>query len=395
MRESLTTIKPNEVTLAGGSSNPAWPLQDTQHSIVDFAGKRWPVLDGIPFMRQGRESLAATVLARLDVGQYETALALLLADQDDWWEGPRANLEALTDLVRRRDDLTLRQAMARLQWGPVADYFAHRGSDPTFLAGLALSEAHWTAPRHAFELACGIGHYLRVLDQHGVIVTGTDIVFAKLWVARHWVVPNARLICMDAAAPLIFATLGEYDLVTCHDSFYFLEPKAAIVERLRELRNPDRGVLLVGHVHNRDWPNFSSGNALTATEMMAMFPAAELYDDAELTRALVGCRSPRAVTCPETLQTAEAFAAAEGPGLLPARAVQVGLALPLPNAMLRRNPLYGANGHISWPSERYEKEYSSRATYPTRTDTPSEVTMAPVWAEAARRRELLDLPDRW
>ena len=350
--------------------------------------------DGIPFMRQGREELAATALARLDAGENEAALVLLLADQDDWWRGSAADPAALRDLVHRRDALTLRAAMQRLGWGPVADYFAYRWSDPTFVAGLALTEAHWAAPRRAFELACGIGHHLRALDQRGATVTGADVVFAKLWVARHWVVPRARLICMDAAAPWPFATFGGFDLVACHDAFYFLEPKPAILARLRALRDPARGVLLVGHVHNRDWPNLSSGSAITTEEMTALFPQAVLYDDAELTQALIERRAPRPASGPAVLRGAEAFAAAE-PGLRPARAVTDGLALPAPGTPLRRNPLYGADRRIAWPSERYAREYGPRATYREPTAVPAEATMAPAWAEAARRRELLDLPERW
>jgi len=62
--------------------------------------------------------------------------------------------------------------MDRLAFGPVGTYFSHRWSDPTFLSGLALAEAHWTAPLHAFELACRIGHPLLDLARHGVAVTG-------------------------------------------------------------------------------------------------------------------------------------------------------------------------------------------------------------------------------
>jgi SAM-dependent methyltransferase len=387
-------------------TTPAWPRADTPHSVSDAAtGRRWPAPDGIPFLRAGREALAGEALARLDVGDAEGALALLLADQDDWWRGPAADPADLRALVRRRDALTLREAMALLGWGPVADYFAHRWSDPTFLAGLALVEAHWAAPRTAFELACGIGHHLRELARRGVAVAGADVVFAKLWVARHWVLPKAgggtgspeaRLICLDAAAE-VWPVGGAFDLVACHDALYFLEPKPAILARLRGLLDPARGVLAVSHLHNRDWPNLSSGSAVTAEEVAALFPAARLYDDAELTRALAEGRAPRPSAGPDALRDAEAFAAVEGPGLPAApRPVEGLLALPPPGAPLRRNPLYGADGRLAWPSERYAREYGPRATYPAATDAPERAVLAgAALAERARRRELLDLPERW
>ncbi|MDO9712185.1 class I SAM-dependent methyltransferase [Paracraurococcus lichenis] len=361
---------------------------DSPHSLRDAAGRRWPAPDGIPFLRAGREALAAEALARLDAGDREGALVLLLADQDDWWRGPTAGPEALRELVRQQARLSLREAMTLLAWGPVADYFAHRWSDPTFLAGLALVEAHWTAPRRAFELACGIGHHLRELARRGVAVTGTDVVFAKLWVARHWVCPEASLLCLDAAQD--WPALGRFDLVACHDAFYFLEPKAPILEKLRGLG----GLLAIGHVHNRDWANFSAGAAVTADAMAALLPDAVLYDDAELTRALAESRAPRPAPA-EVLRGAEAFAAVAGPGLAPAMPVAGLLALPPAGAPLRRNPLYGEDGHIAWPSERYGREYGARATYPPRAAAPARAVLEAATVEAARRRELLDLPERW
>lgn len=365
---------------------------DTPHSVADAAGRRHPAPDGIPYLRAGRDALAAEALARLDAGDREGALVLLLADQDDWWRGPIAEPEALRELVRGQDRLTLREAMGLLAWGPVGTYFAHRWSDPTFLAGLALVEAHWTAPRSAFELACGIGHHLGELARHGIAVTGVDVVFAKLWLARRFVCPDACLICADAAQD--WPALGRFDLVACHDAFYFLEPKAAILARLRGLLDPARGLLAIGHVHNREWPNFSAGAAVTAAEMAALLPDAVLYDDAELTRALAEARAPMPAA-PGALRGAEAFAAVEGPALGLPRAIIGLLALPPEGAALRRNPLYDASGRIAWPSERYAREYGARATYPPGTDAPERAVLDIATQDAARRRELLALPERW
>ncbi|MFC3124409.1 class I SAM-dependent methyltransferase [Pseudoroseomonas globiformis] len=365
--------------------------RDTAHSCVDAQGRRWPVLEGIAFARVSRAALAAEALALLDAGEQERALVLLLADQDDWWNGPAAEPEALRELVQKADGLSLRQAMALLAWGPVADYFAHRWSDATFMAGLALTEAHWNAPRSAFELACGIGHHLRALAQHGVEVSGADIVFAKLWVARRWVVPEAELTCLDAASqPWPVREDARFDLVTCHDAFYFLEPKGAIVTRLRDMLRPG-GVLAVSHIHNREWPNLSAGAAVTAAELSTLFPDTHVYDDAELSRAALDRRTPRAAL-PETLRGAEAFSVALASGQ--AMPVKGRLVLPPAGAPLRRNPLY-RNGQIAWPSERYAGEYGPRAPYPPHTECPETARLDPGTEGWALRRELLDLPERW
>ncbi len=370
------------------------PAADTAHSVTDESGRRWPAVDGIPFLRHGRETLAAEALVRLDAGDREGALVLLLADQDAWWRGETADPAALRELVRRRAGLSLRDAMRLLSWEPVADYFAHRWSDPTLLSGLALVEAHWRSPFTAFELACGIGHHLREWSRRGLRVAGADVVFAKLWLARHWVAPEAELACFDAGASWPLAPRA-YDLVACHDAFYFLEPKPAILARLRGHVAPGKGVLAISHVHNRDWPNLSSGAAMTAAELADAFPTAVLYEDAELTRALVERRAPRRAAAPAELARVEAFSLAEGPGLAPAQAITGRLALPPEGSPLRRNPLYAADGTVSWPSERYAREYGPHATYPARTDCPERATAGVATAAWALRREMVDLPERW
>lgn len=362
--------------------------------LRDADGRRWPCIDHIPYLRVGREALVADVVARLDRGDREGALVVLLADQDDWWTGAPADPDALRHLVRARDRLSLREAMTCLAFDRVGDYFAHRWSDPTFLAGLGLLEAHWRPAETAFELACGIGHYGRELMRRGVAFTGGDVVFSKLWLARHWVLPPvARLVCFDAAAPWPVAD-EHCDLVFCHDAFYFLEPKPAILASLRRLAG-EGGRLALGHVHNSGADNLSSGHAVSAAAMAALFPEAVVYDDAELTHALADARAPRSAPWND-LATVEAFSVEDKGGLAgaPQRLGSCGLTMPVADATLRLNPLYQAADDglaVVWPSSRYEAEYAGLATYPGR------IAGGPAHAdpEAVRRRILVDLPERW
>ncbi len=362
---------------------------DTPHS-VGSAGERWPVVEDIPFLRADRRELADAALAALDVGQTDQALVLLLGDQDNWARTSPPSEADCQDLVRNAERLNFREAMERLAFGPVATYFAHRWSDPTFLSGLALAEAHWAAPGRVFELACGAGHYLREFTRNAPEVTGGDIVFAKLWLARRYVAPHARLLCFDAAAPWPLAD-GSADLVFCHDAFYFLPDKPHVATEM--LRVAGSGCVLVGHAHNALVDNLSSGSPMTPTEYAALFGTPLLYDDRELTRALIDARMPAPAQAPD-LAGAAAVALAAGCGA--PRAVQGGLAVPPAGTRLRRNPLYAAAG-IVWPSERYEQEYAALATYPMQPAGP-ETGVAGMNAEIdalARRRVLLDLPAAW
>lgn len=381
------------------------PLKvDTPHSLRDAGtGARWPSIDGIPYLRIRRDDLVASTLALLDEGRGDFALEGLLADQDDWWTGPPADALDLHNLVRDRGGASLRDAVRLLGWGRVGDYFLHRWTDPTFLAGLTLLEAHWNDPACVFEFACGIGQYLREMQAHGAKVAGADVVFAKLWVARHWVVgEQAQLICFDAGSPHWPIRGAPVDLVVCNDAFYFLDDKPAVLDCLRQNAGED-GWLALSHIHNAERPGFSAGRAVSAGDIEELFPDGLVYDDDELTRALVEKRAPFPRS-PRELSHVEAFSVVAGAGMRPApRAIRDGLTCPIEGTTLRLNPLYKPNSDggfaVAWPSERYEAEYAARVTYPLRSVGPETLD----WVggdgspkeDRVRRREFVDLPERW
>lgn len=372
------------------------PLEaEGDHLLRDAHGRFWPVLDGIPFLRIGRDALVEQAVRLIRSGDLDGARVVLLADQDDWWNGVTPDPDALARLVRERDGLTLRDAMERLCFDRVGHYFAHRWTDPTFLAGLGLLEAHWRPAETAFELACGIGHFGRELALRGTAFTGGDVVFSKLWLARHWVLPtDATLICFDAAAPWPVAG-RRFDLAFCHDAFYFLEPKAEILASLRRLMAPS-GRLALSHIHNSGAANLSAGRAVSADDMARLFPGAAFYDDAELTRAVATGRRPQAKPLAD-LAGVEAFSVEDRPAGS-ARVLEGGLARPRAGAALRLNPLYAEREagalEVAWPSLRYEAEYGGLATYPSRLSS-EEADRARNTDEAVCSRILVDLPERW
>ncbi|MDR6787702.1 SAM-dependent methyltransferase [Sphingomonas sp. BE138] len=354
-------------------------VADTPHSLA-APGERWPVVDGIPYLRTDSEGLVAVALDHLDAGCPDDALVALLTDQDAWWTGPATDLSELKRLVRERDTLTLRAAMALLRMGPVADYFAYRWSDPTYLAGLALLAAYDTAPATAFELACGIGHYLRDLTRCGTACLGADVVFAKCWLAKHWIAPAADYVVFDAAAPWPIAT-QRFDLVMCHDAFYFLPDQPRVAGRLRGAVAPG-GTLAISHLHNVGVAGGAKGPARPAAEWRDLFPAARVHDE----RALVDALMTRGVP-PETSwrddPAIEAWSLVEGAGA--ACAIDGGLALPPPGATLRRNPLLGDDGQVRWPSPRYRDEYAAGCRFARPGGAEDDI----------RVRRVVDLPERW
>lgn len=359
---------------------------DTPHSLA-APGERWPVVERIPFLRADRRDLAAAALAALDAGAPDEALVLLLADQDNWARTPPPPESDRRHLVRDAATLSFRAAMDLLAFGPVGTYFAHRWSDPTFLSGLALAEAHW-APGPVFELACGAGHFLREFARRGATVAGADIVFAKLWLARRFVAPDAELVCFDAAAPWPLPDAA-FATVFCHDAFYFLPAKPHVAAEMQRVAPR----VLLGHAHNALVDNLSAGSPLPPEAYAALFAAPLLYDDRDLTLALLEGRAPRPVTA-GSLAHAPAVSLASGAGA--PRPVLAGLAVPPQGAPLRRNPLY-QDGVIRWPSDRYATEYGPLATYPPHATGPRTAVAGsgPEIDALARRRVLLDLPASW
>ena len=332
-----------------------------------------PVVDGIPYARAGRDELRVHVTDLLGAGDVDGARVALLADADDWWDTAPPPPSQLAQVAQAA---TLREAMALLGMGRVGDYFAHRWSDPTYLSGLALLQQHWPADRPVVEIACGVGHLLRELVRRGVPqVVGVDVVWAKLWLARRFVCPEARYVCADVAAlPSLGVAAPAY--VLCHDALYFVVDKAAAVRGMRAVAGPG-GTVVVGHAHVAD----PHGLPLTSHGWAELTAADLLYDDAELTASLLESRAPRPSSA-GALTGSEAVATVSGDRLAPC---PVDLGEPL--GPLRLNPLY-VDGRLTWPSERYAAEYGPRSAYlPARCD--------PLPADAGRRRVLVDLPEHW
>ena len=395
------------------------PLVQVSRHVLSDGASRWPVLDGIAYLRSGLADqprpagLRRAALAAIDAGDERGALALLLTDQDSHAPLPAPSLEttlALVDAVRAKQE-TLRGAMRALNFGPVADYFAHRTSTPTFLSGLALL-AHAGRPRGiVVELACGIGHFLRELSAHGVPALGVDLVFAKLWLAHHFVATDSTLVCADAVQ--VPVACPPATTVFCHDAFYFFADKGQAAQRWMKLAG-NSGSVLIGHAHSALVAQSVAGSPLTPAGYAALFPGCTMFDDADLTAsALALTRAPHRDI--DTLDAADAVAmvwSCQPQPLLEASKdgslnpwwpdiLQSPAATPL-----RLNPLLASRDGCAdplWPSPRFAAEYASQASYlDGPMPSPQQIALAANGmrddgeiAALARRRVLVDVPERW
>lgn len=107
----------------------------------DYSAQKWPVILGISFLRSDRSELAEQVSELILKRDFVQALAMLLMDTDDF--APTApQMDDCRQIAQRLIDddkeLYAVDMMQALQFGPVAHYFALRGSAPTFFSGLGL-----------------------------------------------------------------------------------------------------------------------------------------------------------------------------------------------------------------------------------------------------------------
>ena len=413
---------------AAGLRSPttAGPLRADTPSTLHDGERRWPVVDGVVWLRTGRDELREAAVAALDAGDAGGALVVLLADADDWWTEPPPPVEQLRAALGAT---TLREACDLLGLGRVGDYFTHRWAEATWLAVLGLLAAHWPGDgRPVVDVACGAGHVLRELGLRGVEQrTGVDVVLSKLWLARRFVDPGASYVCADATAHPVLAPPGPGSgrVVTCVDALYFLRDKEAAVAALRTLAGDD-GALLVAHAHNALVEDVGAGLPLDPDGWRALLEPAAVYADEELADAALHLRLPRPAGA-EAEAASEALALVGGPRP-PADHRAAGVthpALPPAGRPLRLSPLLRpaedqgvevvtARGdraappapgsyRLHAPQERWAAEYLPRLGHvPEQVDLDDVTTAAAaegrhhdVVHDLVRRRVLIDLPESW
>jgi SAM-dependent methyltransferase len=83
---------------------------------------------------------------------------------------------------------------------------------------------------------------------NGQPVIGVDSFFFGLYVAKHWLAPEAAYVCCAADAALPFPD-GACAAVFCSDAFHCFVHKATCMRELRRLTQPD-GLILLVTMHN-------------------------------------------------------------------------------------------------------------------------------------------------
>lgn len=252
------------------------------------SSRKWPVAFGIGFLRSDRVELAQKVVTFIEENDHISAVAYLLQDTDNF--APQQPLLEDCQLIAKRmlvNDTSLLaiDVMEACKFGPVANYFAIRGSAPTFLSGLGLLKLGAIPTQPFIEIGCGAGHFLYWLKKRHMNVLGTDTVFSKLFLAHRFLnIEASQLLCASAGneTQLPIETL-EATNIFCHDVFYFIKDKIAAVDDFRRMAG-DGGHVMVGHAHLSSADHGAvSGYPLSLSEYQQIAcDTARFYDDANL-----------------------------------------------------------------------------------------------------------------
>jgi SAM-dependent methyltransferase len=148
---------------------------------------------------------------------------------------------------------------------------------------------HPTQP--LLDLACGCGHLTHALlsRAEGNPVFGIDESFFGVYVAKHWVAPEAEFICSEADKALPFSD-NTFAGVFCSDAFHYFSAKATRIQECERLTK-ESGLFALIWVHNArvPWPHDGLPLPIEGYQaLVARTPHRLLSDQRLLSRYLQG-----------------------------------------------------------------------------------------------------------
>jgi SAM-dependent methyltransferase len=130
------------------------------------------------------------------------------------------------------------------------NYFAYRFGQPRHLAALSLAGIINGPTKPLLDLGCGFGHVTRSLvpRSNGQPVFGLDSLFFTLYIAKHWIAPQAHYVCCDGEVSLPFSD-GELGAVFCSDAFHDFTCKTSSIREAKRVTQGG-GVIIVVSMRN-------------------------------------------------------------------------------------------------------------------------------------------------
>jgi uncharacterized protein YbaR (Trm112 family) len=114
------------------------------------------------------------------------------------------------------------------------NYFAFRFGQPRHLVALSFTTLIDKPNKPILDLSCGCGHITRNLSYRAKAqqVIGTDRFFFGLYIAKHWIAPQAEYVCCSSDSSLPFQD-GSFSLIFCSDAFHYLVNKVTTIRELK------------------------------------------------------------------------------------------------------------------------------------------------------------------
>ena len=368
----------------------------------------FPVVDGIPVMHLDAASSAART--QIEAGNTEAARLTMVGVSN-------ADRQAAFMALAANPEATYKQIVDALGPDLEGGYFLYRFSDPTFVVAEAVVNAVagtvLGGRGRALDVCGGSGHITRVLAKHAESTVLADLFYAKLWLARRFMVPAVAAVCCDGNVPFPFAR-GAFDLAMCSDAFmYIWEKRAFVGEMTRAVAGRPHGTVFINHTHNQLTWTPSHGQPLTAAGYRTLFegtPARVFGESALFGDVVVGASIDLGRT-----PTDDELAGEQALTLVasPVDAVYGTHALQAPSSSggdWRISPLYEltvdgdeVRGTLRFPDADYEYEYGTCRAY-----LPNDVTVAradldalnrgdsvPAVADLVRRHVIVELPKKY
>jgi len=280
--------------------------KDIQYGVLRCACYRYPIVDGIPILRQrsGSADTLDKAVAYLETGDVDGALRHTfyydspVSQSQTRWQRAAKHL-GLT--VRDRAlslpgaSSTFREALHLYRPPGFANYLLHRAANNSFLAAIPLllllkeleqpSLPQDEGPR-VLDLNCGVGHasfFASVLFPN-VSTIATDHDFVNIYLARRHMIPDTPCLCLDAELPLPFED-SFFDAVLCMDGLHYVRSKRALIKELdRSVK--ETGIWLFPHMHNALAQNVSPGVPLSPDTYQRCFEflPSQLFVELEIFR---------------------------------------------------------------------------------------------------------------
>lgn len=155
-----------------------------------------------------------------------------------------------TRVLSRRADLSARELFEFYYrpGGPLdpelGHYFVLRFGQPRHLAALAVAATLPALPKPVLDIACGAGHLDHYLTQRPAPcrVVGLDMNFYHLWIARHWIAPQADFVCANAGDALPFAA-GAFAAAFCSDAYHYIPGRVGLLAEIARCASGGPSVL--------------------------------------------------------------------------------------------------------------------------------------------------------